>query len=78
MYEELMSNADGIMATFDTDGDGTIWQHTEMRPVLEKICEGADNECYEDGMKYFFEARGDKLDGVQRDEVEHWISERDA
>ena len=66
------------MDTFDVDGNGTIWQGTEMRPVLEEICGGTENECYEDGMKYFFEARGDKADGVQREEVERWIMERDA
>ena len=79
--EELIANLDpedpeSIMATFDTDGNGTIWQHSEMRPVLEEICGGNDNECFHDGMSAFFEARGEVTDGVQMDEVVAWVEKR--
>ena len=81
--EELRRNLDlddpkSIMKTFDTDGNGTIWQHNEMRPVLEEICGGTENDCYADGMKSFFEARGEKGDGVQYEEVVAWVNKRNA
>ena len=61
------------METFDTDGNGTIWQHSEMRPVLEELCGGVDNPCYAEGMEHFFGARGDVTDGVQYGEVVAYV-----
>ena len=63
------------METFDADGDGTIWQGKEMRPILKELCGDDHGDCYKRGMEAFFAARGDKKDGVQIEEVIAWLKD---
>lgn len=62
-----LSSPDAVMAVFDVDGNGIIWQK-EFKKKLRKICNG-NARCMEEGIMHFHETNTTKRDGVRMDEL---------